>query len=642
MRWIVRLIGAVLLVAVLAAAALFLIPSEKIAGFAAREITARTGRTVTFDGGIRPTFWPVIGVRTGGFAIGNADWSDGEPMVTAKALLVGVELAPLLSGDVRVTEFRLQSPVVRLEKARDGRVNWALTDGASPSTAVTGAAGDPLPEFSLADARIEDGSVTYVDHQTGQTLSLSGFDLALAVPKAAGPADLSGRLSLNGQTVAFDTWVARFDDLVAGRLSDLTLSARGGFGTVTFDGVAGHDPVSAEGQVVAEIADLDAAMALGGLGGGIGRTGRFAGRITYTEKGTLHLRGAAIALDGNAARIEADVTLADRPSVTARIEAGALDFAALTGAGDGAGSADSGAGWSTDPIDLSGLHALDADVALVASSVDLGVIRTGIVRTRATLDKGRLVLDLQQVSAYDGTIAGEFVVNARGGMSAGGDLTFDAIDLQPLLVDMADYDRLRAAGGGRLKFLVSGRSMDAMMKSLSGFGSLAIGQGEIIGFDLAGMIRNLDPSYRGASDKTIFSSITGSFTIDGGVLLNDDLAFRSPVLTATGAGQVDIGRQTQTYRVTPVAFSETEAGDTGRVLVPVLIDGTWSDVRFRLDLSSVVNDEIDKNRKEAEEKLKGTVEEVRKDTEERLRNEAEKALREGIEKSLGDLLKKLP
>ena len=156
------------------------------------------------------------------------------------------------------------------------------------------------------------------------------------------------------------------------------------------------------------------------------------------------------------------------------------------------------------------------------------------------------------------------------------------------------------------------------------------------------MIRNLDASFRGASDKTIFSSIKGSFTIDKGVLVNEDLAFRSPVLTATGKGNVDIGRQRLSYRVTPVAFGEAAEGDTGRVLVPILIDGTWSDVNFHPDLSGVVNDEIDKQKKEAEEKLKGTVEDVRKDTEERLRNEAEKALREGVEKSLGDLLKKLP
>ena len=55
--------------------------------------------------------------------------------------------------------------------------------------------------------------------------------------------------------------------------------------------------------------------------------------------------------------------------------------------------------------------------------------------------------------------------------------------------------------------------------------------------------RNLDTSYIGEGAKTIFDSIAGTFTVDGGVLQNDDLRLDAPLLTATGAGKVGIGAQ---------------------------------------------------------------------------------------------------
>lgn len=642
MRWIFRLIGLVVVLVLLAVGALFLIPSEKIAALAAREIEARTGRSVTFEGSIRPAFWPVIGVKTGGIRIGNADWTDGTPMVTADALLVGVDLMPLLSGEVRVKEFRLDKPSIRLETARDGRTNWTFGEASPPSAGSGSSASGALAGFTLDEGRISGGTLVYVDHAAGSRVDLRDVDLTLSVPSAKGRATVQGSLVYAAQKIAFNLGVEGLAGFLDGTLSDASATLSGPFGKIAFTGSLSTAP-SAEGQVSATISDLAVAMALAGQDGAPGKTASFDGRVTYTEAGTLHLRGAKAALDGNAVALDADLTLSERPTLTAKVDAGALDLKPFLGGDSGNAAAPSTSdGWSKDPIDASGLGAIDADIALSAASVDLGSLRLGSVRTRAKLDTGRLVLDLQEVASYGGKLAGEFVVNGREGLSLGGDLTFAGVDLQGLLIDLAEYDRLRAAGDVRLKFLVAGNSMDALMKSMSGSGSVSVGQGEIIGFDLAGMIRNLDASFRGASDKTIFSSIKGSFTIDKGVLVNEDLAFRSPVLTATGKGNVDIGRQRLSYRVTPVAFGEAAEGDTGRVLVPILIDGTWSDVNFHPDLSGVVNDEIDKQKKEAEEKLKGTVEDVRKDTEERLRNEAEKALREGVEKSLGDLLKKLP
>jgi hypothetical protein len=82
-------------------------------------------------------------------------------------------------------------------------------------------------------------------------------------------------------------------------------------------------------------------------------------------------------------------------------------------------------------------------------------------------------------------------MNGRGGLSVGGDLKVAHMAMQPLLMDLADYERLIAVGDLRLKFLGVGNTMDAIMRSLSGDGSFTLGQGEILGLDLADALNQI-------------------------------------------------------------------------------------------------------------------------------------------------------
>ncbi|PKP79440.1 MAG: hypothetical protein CVT80_15990 [Alphaproteobacteria bacterium HGW-Alphaproteobacteria-2] len=185
-------------------------------------------------------------------------------------------------------------------------------------------------------------------------------------------------------------------------------------------------------------------------------------------------------------------------------------------------------------MDVSGLSAADAEVALSAQAVRFGDFALGATDIVARLEGGRLATEVRRLSAFEGVLSGEVVVNGRSGLSVGGDLAATGMQLQPMLAALADYDRLLGPLEARVKFLGAGSSVDAIMKSLSGEGRVDIGQGELQGFDIAGMLRNLDTGYRGPGAKTIFRAITGSYTIAGGVLTNEDLNFDAPLVPATG------------------------------------------------------------------------------------------------------------
>jgi AsmA protein len=216
-----------------------------------------------------------------------------------------------------------------------------------------------------------------------------------------------------------------------------------------------------------------------------------------------------------------------------------------------------------------------------------------------------MVADIARAGAFGGTISGQAVVNGRNGLSLGGDISARGVALQPLLTDFADIDRLVGNADLRVKYLMAGNSLDALMRSMSGEAQASIGQGELLGLDLGGMIRNLDVGYRGEGAKTVFNAITASATIAGGVASNTDLNFDAPLLRATGSGTVDIGNQSVSYRIVPVALT----GGNG-ITVPVIVEGPWSDVSVRPDLEAILNQNLAAEREAIEQQVRSQAEEA--------------------------------
>ncbi|GGE47572.1 AsmA family protein [Actibacterium pelagium] len=593
MRRLLRFIFTIFIIILLAIGALFMLPADRIAGLASDQIRAATGRDVTFDGRFKPSLWPQIGLSTDGIRISNAEWSDKETMISAKALSVGLDMASLLKGSIRVSKLELIEPIILLEKAADGRVNWEFS-GSGEDKAIDAPSESDGSDVAVAidQALISAGTVRFIDHSAGTETLVAGVNADLTLPDFAGPANLGVEALVNGQSVRADLSIAAFEEFMTGSVAPMKTSVRVGKARIDFDGRAGISPVAAEGQLDADLSDLRALTAVAGqpapsLPAGVGQTVLAKGQVTLAPQGSLHLRNAALTLDSNKINGSADLTFGDKPFLSGAFEAGALDFSAFTGGSDGGG----GEGWSTDPIDVSALGAMDADVSIVASSVDLGDTKLGRTNVLAKLTDRRLVLTLREVRAYDGTITGEVVINGRGGLSVGGDLNVASLSTQSLLKDLADYDRLLGTGDFSFKFLGSGNSMKAIMNSLSGSGSLALGQGEIRGFDLAGMLRNFDTSFVGANNRTIYESIGASFSIKDGVLQNSDLSFLAPLLKAAGLGQIGIGSQTLNYQVAPTAFGGS--GDGDGIKVPLKITGTWANPKFNIDLEELARQRLD-------------------------------------------------
>lgn len=610
MRWILRALISLVILAVLLVGTLFLLPADKIAGLAQEQIRNATGREVTLGGRLVPTVWPQLGVSLGPVALSNASWSQQGPMLQAEKLNVGLDMAALLAGKIQISQLELHSPQILLERAADGRANWEL-GGPQNTSAPPGTVGE-TPEFSIERAELRNARLIFTDHTTAQRTEISALDARLALPDFNGVAELTLKGQLNGQSIAGDITLAQAGALLRGQVSGLRTKLRTDTAQLTFDGRAGISPLAADGTLDLDTGALAPLFRLVGqpvpdLPPELAKGVTLKGQTTYAPAGSLHLRDTVITGAGNRVAGSADLTFDGKPRLTGSFNAGALDLSPFMGGAQD--SPPSTSGWSDAPIDVSALGALDAEVALAATSVNLGSTQLGPTRLIARLTNRRLVLDLTEVRAHQGLITGEFVINGRGGLSVGGDLTMRGLQTQSLLSDLADYERLLGSGDMRFKFLGVGNNMQAIMNSLQGEGSFALGRGELRGLDLAGMLRRLDMSHEGKGAKTIFDSIGASFTIKEGVLDNLDLALLAPLLKASGAGKVGLGRRTLDYRITPTAFLNDD-GDT--LKVPLIITGSWANPKFRLDLKALAEQELELERRKQE-------------LEERARAEARKA-----------------
>ena len=633
MRWIIRIGVALSIVIIAAVAVLLLLPAERIARLVTDQFEAATGRAMVLEGDVRPTLWPEFGVNTGAVRIANADWSDAGPMVQAEGLSIGVDLASVLGRKIRVTRIEVDRPQILLELARDGRANWDMWADADTGGAATAAeaapasgsddvAGEAWGLYGLDHATVSDGTFTFVDHATGSRTQVDSVDASLRLPDFDGAADLEATLAMNGQPLSVNARIDGFTAFLAEGAVPVSMQGNIGGSSIGFDGRAGVSPMGAAGQIEADLADRTALFALIGQPApevplGLGQKISVAGDLTLTDR-SLALREATVRLDHNVLVGAVDIALGERPRVTAKLGGADLDFSALmgeevpteTGGASGGGTAAvTAVEWPRDHIDVSALHLVDADVALSASSLDMGIAKLGATRVVIALERGRAVTDIREMNAYGGNLDGSVVVNARGGLSARANLRGAGVALQPLLQELAGYDRLIGTGDLTVNLLGVGNDLATLMASLEGDAALNLGQGELRGLDLVGMLRNLDPGYVGEGSKTIFDGVSASFAVDKGVARNSDLQLRAPLLTATGQGEIDIGAMTLDYRVVPALL---EGQTNGGLKVPLMITGPWTAPKFRLDLAALAEqelaDDVEKLKVQAEEVVKDKIE----------------------------------
>ncbi len=644
MKIIGRIIWALLLTVVVTVVLLLFLPADRIARLAAEQIQAQTGRDVSITGDVSMTLWPVLGVSAGEIEVGNADWARQGSMLTARNAAIGIDAMALLSGEIKITNIEAASPTIRLESRKDGRASWVFTDASGEAAIETETTPDREAQaFSLQKLTVTDATLIY-DAEGSDLVSYSGVDLALDWPERLGAAEIQATLRPAGADVNVVATINGFAGFIAGDVQPVVARIKTSGGSLSLNGRA-STAGDVAGRLGLKLSDTDAFLRALGLDGadlprGLGRSVDMDADLTLTSDRRLSLRGMQADLGGNTITGAADISLNGTPQINAQISAGALDLKGATqGDSSSASSAGSvGTGWPKDSIDASGLAAFNGEIALTASSIDLGSFQLGKTRALIKNDRSRMVFEMREVQAYDGTVSGEFVMNNRGGLSVGGKIFAKSVSVQKVLRDAMDVERLTGNGDAEISFLGSGSNVDAIMRSLSGNGALRLGQGTIQGLDL----NTLMGSGNGSGGTTVFDSLGATFAINAGNLRNDDLLFVLPNYEARGKGRVGLGAQDIDYLFTPAAL---RANSGKGIAIPVSIKGPWSNPRIQPDLEAAINLNLAEEKAKLKEKAKALEDDTKARAQEKLEKELGVSTQDGqsvedaVKKKLEDKLK---
>ena len=267
-----------------------------------------------------------------------------------------------------------------------------------------------------------------------------------------------------------------------------------------------------------------------------------------------------------------------RPAVKGRLDVDKLDAnpylpppatpgksAAPTGGGGGGGGAGArSTGWSDQPIDVTPLKSADVDFTLSANSLIYRKIQIGKSALGLQLKDGRLEADLTQLALYQGTGKGKVVVDGSGAVPAvEAQFNLTHVQVEPLLKDAIDLDRLSGSGAFDMAVTGHGRSQREIIGALNGKGDLDLANGKIKGVNLVAMVKNIASAFQGnsSSEETDFASLTGTYTIQNGIVHNNDLQLKSADLPMAGAGTIDLPQQSVDYKLTPrIAGADCRAG----------------------------------------------------------------------------------
>jgi AsmA protein len=260
---------------------------------------------------------------------------------------------------------------------------------------------------------------------------------------------------------------------------------------------------------------------------------------------------------------------------------------------------------------MSPLRLVDADLTLKSKGIRFDKFDFGSSNVAVGLKNGKLVADLKQTSLFGGSGTARFVADGSGA-KPGVELRakMDNLALKELLGAAANFTMLEGAGGLDIDLAGSGTSLDALMSSLVGKGTITSDESVLKGVnlqELASAAVNAFTSKKFSAAaispiaQTRFDALRTDFVMADGVAMLTDMDIDTGAMTIAAGGALDIGRQQVTLNLFP-RFDDRRAGLNGYGL-PVKLSGSWTGVTFAPDWDWLAEKATASAKAEAESKI---------------------------------------
>ncbi len=583
------------------------------------------GREVTIGDELSFRLLPRAAFHVEELTIANAQGFDGDYLMRVAEADIGVDLFKLLTNAVEVDRFVLTAPEINLARAADGSVNWNLAEGGGETAdeSTESAAGRSFRDLRLGDVRIIDGKADFHDGAANKTYAAEDIDLKIVLNSLNEPLEMDGRMIFQGEPTKVDIVLTNLANLMAKEPANLKLDMTIGKTKTGADlTIETKEALRYSGPVDLNAPDLPAFAALVGTeladAPGFDRLS-FSGDVDGGGD-ALRLSGANIGFDD----IKAEGVLnldwsGPRPKAGGVLSTDKLDLRPYMP--PPATSPNGFPEWSTAKMDFSSLRNIDADFDISTNAIFLNDLKIGESRLKLRIENGRMTTDIPELAMYGGQGSGRLVVNARGGTpSFSGNLDMNAVEAQPLSLDLLKNDNLLGLGSFKFDFTASGASQAAIMSSLDGDGGFDIANGAIKGVNIAKIVRSvatlqegINPAAlasavtaaRGADEETDFSEFLSNFKITDGLVNAPTISLNGPYLTMSGNGAINLPLQTIDLRLSPRATTTADGKDGRTFAIPLRVGGTFTKPTISIDAEALL-------RSGAEKQIRGLIEGIGK------------------------------
>ncbi|MEF1310093.1 AsmA family protein [Vibrio mytili] len=670
---IILAIPVVLVLGAILALTIFVNPNQ-FKPLIVEQVQKQTGLELVIEGDLSWQFFPSVGLELGRTALKNPQGFSQPNLFKVETVGVDVSVMPLLNQHLEIGNVTLDGADFYLEILEDGTKNIdALTQAQSQQA-------EQKEEVASVPEESQSASTGWKVDLAGVTVSNSSLEIQ---DNQAGNFTKLYDITLNLSEFAFDSWTSA-DFAVKGEMNEQKFAAQGKADFMVSEGLASYalknvnvdasysDPnnVIESATIGLDTFEVDQAnkltYALKGVVSDLQVTMQGDGQLTVdknfskvqlaelTLKSTLEgqslpqspmkvdmvsdlsfdivkshlsfilekLTANAIALDG-----KADVTLADIPQVRFALHSPEIDLDSFLGLDKpNESKADTSAGESkasteTEP-DLSALKAMDVKGDITVDKFKAANAHMQAVKASFTVNRGLAELTSFSSKLYQGSVNAKAQLDARKTPATYTvKKSIKGVHVQPLLVDVADNDKLE--GTGNIDVNVKGSSLTptGIKKNLTGTVVINFADGAVHGVNVAQLIRENYAKFKGQSvegtsevKKTDFSAMTATLKLNGGVASTNDMQAQSPLLRVRGNGKANYLNETVDFTISTSIVGTLE-GQGGKnidelkdITIPINVSGKWADPKFKLVFDDVLKEkarkEIDRGVEKLTDKIK--------------------------------------
>jgi len=179
------------------------------------------------------------------------------------------------------------------------------------------------------------------------------------------------------------------------------------------------------------------------------------------------------------------------------------------------------------------------------------------------------------------------------------------VQIGDLLLETTGSQEFTGTANISTNITTSGNDQKHLLKNSNGTAKLLVTDGHIKKLDVISTLRKAQALYRGKKapteeqDKnTKFTELKATLAIKNGVIHNNDLTSKSPVISVTGKGYADLPKEYMDYTLMVTLLDslkidkKSQGADLSSKSIPYTIKGKFSELSETADVSKVLGDEV--------------------------------------------------